>query len=439
MITNENKKLAHWAMEFALKNGCQASRVTLYNGSSSTFEIRDMKIDRLQQASENSMVIHIFVDGRYGSYSTNRLDKAELEAFIRNGIAATRFLAEDKARTLPDASRYYQGGGADLQLIDPSFDNINPDDKVALAMGACEEMMGKDPRIISASASYSDEKDFKYMIASNGFEGEASGSSFSLVASLSVRGEGDARPESYWYDSALFYDALIKKGIGEQALQRVLRKLGQKKTASGKYTMVVDNMNSARLLSPVLSAIDGGNIQQKNSFLMDKLDQRVAGEKLTLLDEPHLPKASGARYFDSEGVATRRQSVFDRGVLRTYFIDTYRANKMGVQPTVSSPSILTMELGGKNLDALVADVEKGILVTGFNGGNCNSTTGDFSYGIEGFLIRDGKLVQPVSEMNVTGNMLQLWSRLAAVGNDPRLSSSWRIPSLAFEEVDFSGL
>lgn len=148
MITNENKKLAQWAMEFALKNGCQASRVSLYNGSSSSFEIRDMKIDRLQQASENSLVIQLFVDGRYGSFSTNRLDKKELEKFIRNGIDSTRYLAEDKARTLPDASLYYKGGGADLQLIDPKFDSIQPDEKVALAMNTCEEMMGKDDRII---------------------------------------------------------------------------------------------------------------------------------------------------------------------------------------------------------------------------------------------------------------------------------------------------
>lgn len=148
MITNDNKKLAQWAMEFALKNGCQSSRVTLYNGSSSSFEIRDMKIDRLQQASENSLVIHLFVDGRYGSFSTNRLDKKELEKFIRNGIDSTRYLAEDKARTLPDASLYYKGGGTDLQLIDPKFDSIQPDEKVSLAMKTCEEMMGKDDRII---------------------------------------------------------------------------------------------------------------------------------------------------------------------------------------------------------------------------------------------------------------------------------------------------
>ena len=104
MITNENKKLAQWAMEYALKNGCQASRVSLYNGSSSSIEIRDRKIDRLQQASENSLVVQLFVDGRYGSFSTNRLNKKELEKFIKDGIDATRFLAEDKARSLPDRS-----------------------------------------------------------------------------------------------------------------------------------------------------------------------------------------------------------------------------------------------------------------------------------------------------------------------------------------------
>lgn len=439
MITNENKQLVQWALDYALKNGCEAARITIYNGSSSSYDVRDMKTDRLHQASENSLVVHIFTNGRFGSYSTNRLDKDEVAKFISDGIAATRYLAEDRARTLPDASRYYKGGGGDLGLLDPGFDNIQPDDKLALAMQACGEIMGKDGRIISASASFSDEKVFKYMVASNGFEGEACGSSFSLDASVSVRGEGEARPESYWYDSALYFDQLVKTGIGEEALRRVLRKIGQKKTASGKYTMVVDSLNSARLLSPLLSAIDGGNIQQRNSFLLDKLGQKVVSGKMTLIDEPHLAKASGARYFDNEGVATRRQAVFEKGVLETYFIDTYRANKMQVEPTVSSPSVLTMELGGTGLDGLVSSVGKGILVTGFNGGNCNSTTGDFSYGIEGFLIENGKLAQPVSEMNVTGNMLTLWGNLAATGNDPRLSSSWRIPSLVFEGVDFSGL
>ncbi|WP_106831260.1 TldD/PmbA family protein [Parabacteroides pacaensis] len=439
MISDENKKLAQWAMDFALKNGCQASRVSLYSGSNSSFEIRDTKVDSLQQASENNLVIHLFVDGRYGSYSTNRLDKKELEHFIRNGIDSTRYLAEDKFRQLPQPERYYKGGKPDLQLLDSKFDSVQPDEKVAIALNIAKEVYGKDKRIISVNSSYADGVDFKYLIASNGFEGESAGTWYSVSASVSIKGEGEARPSSYWYDSSLFFDDLKKEGIGEKALERTLRKLGQKKIASGKYTMVVDPLNSAQISSPLLEALYGSSLQQKNSFLIDKLEQKVIGDKVTIWDEPHLVKSSGARYFDNEGVATERRPIFENGILKTYFIDTYYARKMDTEPTISNPSILTMQSGNKNTDELVAGLDKGILITGFNGGNSNSTTGDFSYGIEGFLIEKGKLTQPISEMNITGNMLSLWSNLQEVGNDPRLSSSWRIPSLVFAGVDFSGL
>ena len=439
MISNQNKELAQWAMKYALKNGCQSSKVTIYTGSNSSFEVLDSKIDKLQQASENSMVIHLYVDGRFSSYSTNRLDKEELKGFIRNGIESTRFLAEDPFRQLPNPARYYKGGKPNLNLLDTQFDTIEPDDKLALAMQASAEVAGKDSRIISVNTSYGDGIEHKYMITSNGFEGEESTSQFSVSASISIHGEGEARPSSYWYDASFNYDKLIKKGIGEKALERTLQKLGQEKIASGKYTMIVDPMNASQITSPLINALYGSALQQKNSFLIDKLNEAIVSPKLTIYDDPHLINQNGARYFDSEGVATEKRVIFDKGVLKTYFIDTYNANKMEVAPTISSPSVLTMQLGDKNTDGLVAAVDKGILVTGFNGGNSNSSTGDFSYGIEGFLIENGKLTQPISEMNVTGNMLTLWSNLAEVGNDPRPFSSWQIPSLQFSDVDFSGL
>ncbi|MDD2313120.1 MAG: TldD/PmbA family protein, partial [Petrimonas sp.] len=404
MISNENKKLAQWAMDYALKNGCQAAKVSLYSGSNTSFELRDAQMDKLQQASESRMSLFLYVDGRYGTYSTNRLDKKELESFIRNGVESTRYLAEDEARVLPDASRYYKGGKPDLQLLDPQFSAVNPDNKVALAQAIAEEALGKDPRIISVESSYGDGDGFSYQITSNGFEGETQQSWYSLSASVAVKGEGEARPSSYWYESSLYLDKLVKEGVGQKALERTLQKIGQKKTKSGRYTMVVDPMNSGQLLRPMLSAIFGSALQQKNSFLLDKLGQKVGSDKFTLLDEPHLIGASGARYFDSEGVATERRSVFDKGVLKTYYIDTYNAKKMDVDPTVANPSILVMQLGNKDLNGLISDVAHGILVTGFNGGNSNSSTGDFSYGIEGFLIEKGKLTLPLSEMNVTGNM-----------------------------------
>lgn len=439
MISDNNKKLAQWAMDFALKNGCQKAKLNLYSGSNSSFEMRDAKIDALQQASENSISLSLYVDGRYGNYSTNRLDKKELEILIKNGIDATRYLAKDEDRVLPDPSRYYKGGKPDLQLLDPEFDTILPDNKIALAKAVAEEVLGKDNRIISIESSYNDGNYFGYLLDSNGFEGDTERSWYSLSASVSIKDKGKARPSSYWYESSLFYNTLIKEDIGRKALERTLRKLGQQKIKSGKYTMVVDSLNSSRLISPLMNAINGSSLQQKNSFLLNKLNEKVAGNKLTLTDEPHLKQASGARYFDGEGVTTERRSIFDKGILNTYFIDTYTAKKMNVAPTISGASILVLEPGDKDLNGLIAGVNNGILVTGFNGGNSNSSTGDFSFGIEGFLIENGKLSTPVSEMNITGNMLTLWNSLTEVGNDPRLSSSWRIPSLVFEGVDFSGL
>lgn len=439
MISDSNKKLAQWAMDFALKNGCQQAKVNLYAGSNSSFELRDAKMDKLQQASESGLSISLYVDGRYGNFSTNRLNKKELEAFIKNGIDSTRYLAKDEARVLPDASRYYKGGSPDLQLMDGKFASVHPDDKVALAKVAAEEVLGQDSRIISVDSSYSDGNSFGYHLTSNGFEGDTKSTWYSLSASVTIKGEGEARPSDYWYSSSLYYDKLIKEGIGRKALERVLRKLGQKKVKSGKYTMVVDPLSSGNLLGPLMSALSGSSLQQQNSFLMNKLNEKVGADTLTLMDEPHLQQASGARYFDHEGVATERRSVFENGVLKTYFIDTYSGKKMKAEPTIANPSILVLKPGLKDLDGLVAGVDNGILVTAFNGGNCNSTSGDFSYGIEGFLIENGKLSQPISEMNITGNMVTLWASLVETGNDPMLSSSWRIPSLIFDGVDFSGL
>ena len=121
MITDKNKKLAQWAMDYALKNGCQAAKVQLYANSNASFELRDGKMDRLQQASEGGLSLSLYVDGRFGSFSTNRLNKAELENFILNGIESTRYLAPDDSRMLADPSRYYKGGKPDLQLFDSTF------------------------------------------------------------------------------------------------------------------------------------------------------------------------------------------------------------------------------------------------------------------------------------------------------------------------------
>ena len=437
MISQEYKILAKEIMQFALANGANDARISIASGSSSTFEYRDKQLDKLQQASENRMEIELFVDGRYGSYSTNRIDVEGLKKFTLSAIASTKYLDKDPYRKLPDPARYYNGN-KDLKTYDSEFENISVDTKLQLAQDAINEIYGTDPGIISVTGEYSDGDSFLYIIASNGFEGETAHTSYSVFANVAIKGKDDARPSDYWFESSLHFNNLVKTGIGKKAYERVIQKLGQTKIESGKYAMLIDNTQSVRLLAPILSALNGHALHQKNSFLLDKLNEQIVSDKVTITDDPHIESAFGARMFDGEGVATVKRNIIEKGILKTYFIDTYSAAKLETEPTIASPSIVTFELGEKNHEQMLASLSKGIWVTGFNGGNSNSSTGDFSFGIEGFLIENGKITKPISEMNITGNLLTLWNNLLEIGNDPKLNTSRRVPSLLFGNVDFSG-
>lgn len=438
MTKEEKYTLAKWAMNHALENGAQNANVSIANAVASSVEIREQKIDKLEQAIQSNLSIRLFVDGKYSAHSTSRLKKEDLAHFIEEAIEGTRFLAEDEFRTLPDPELYYKGGGIDLKSLDKDFSAVNPQQKIDLAMAAEQEALGKDERIISVSSSYYDSMNERVMVTSNGFEGDTANSVFGIHTSVSVKGE-DARPEGGWNESSITFNDLQKTGTGTIALEKALKKIGQKKIKSGTMPMIVENRQLGRLFGPLINALNGAQIQQKNSFLIDKLGEKVVSEKLTLTDDPFIVGGRGSRLFDGEGLATKKRMVFDKGVLQNYYIDTYYGKKLEMEPTSGGTTNLVFETGDKDLQGLIASVKKGILVTGFNGGNSNGSTGDFSYGIDGFLIENGELTVPVSEMNITGNMKTLWSNIGEIGKDVNETSSWRAPSILFNNVDFSGL
>jgi PmbA protein len=184
------------------------------------------------------------------------------------------------------------------------------------------------------------------------------------------------------------------------------------------------------------------------SFLDGSMGQRVFPEELTMMDMPREHGKNGSRLYDSEGVATVNAPIIENGEVKQYFVNTYNSLKMGISPTVedaSRPYLLPF-IKGRTLTDTEKEVSlkdilqlcgNGILVTGFNGGNSNPATGDFSFGIEGFAFSKGKITHPVREMLITGNLIELWNGLIAAGSDMRPSVRWQIGSLAFEKVSFS--
>ena len=447
ILNNQTEKeLAREALEISLKNGARQARVTLNIGTQNAFAVLDGKLDRLHMANDRSLYIQLYTEGRYGVFSTNRMERGELEYFIKQSLNATKLLAEDKCRTLPDKSLYYKGCGDDLGQFDPAILTVGPDKKKEYAFNAYNEIEGKSKLLISANSEYGDYIDCQYIIDSQGFEGESLQSGFTISAECSVKGKSDARPEAWWYDSSMLLEDFTPQGCGTKALERALAKLSPRKVKSGKYRMIVENSCASRLLSPIISALNGDSIQQQNSFLLNKLGERVFPEHFNLIDTPHVKGMAGSRYFDAEGIATKDISIIGSGIVNTYFINTYYANKMGVQPTIEGPSVPSFSQEGYDkeyqnlsLEQMIKIIGNGIFVTGFNGGNCKGTTGDFSYGVEGFLIKNGELAHPIREMNITGNMITLWNSLLFSGNDARKCTRWQVPSLAFECADFTGL
>jgi PmbA protein len=294
--------------------------------------------------------------------------------------------------------------------------------------------------ILSVSTSFDDTRTESFRVASNGFEGTRVDTVFFVYAGVSVKDADGRRPEDYSYAGARFLGEVPPVAdVGREAALRAISRLGSKKPPSAVMTLVVDNRAAGRLMGALGGPLTGASLQQKRSFLEGKLGEVVGSPLLDVADDPLVPRAFGSRLFDSEGLAAKRRPVFEKGVLRSYYIDTYYGKKLKMAPTSGGVSNLAWALGPKSQAAILKDVGEGILVTGFLGGNSNGTTGDYSFGVQGFRIRGGERQEPVSELNIAGNMLDLLKKLVAMGNDPFPYSPMRTPTLVFEGVQFAGV
>ena len=447
-LGKEEIRLAEKSLETALRLGANKARVTLNKSLMELYGTLNGELDKVNHCLDRSMSVCLFVDGRFGSFSTNRLDEDELETFLAKSISTVRMLAEDPCRDLPDPSRTAKdaSSGKELCLFDPSYPELTSEERLRMAMDASIFKAHGEDGLISEEGEYSDSVFDSFVADSNGLRCRHTETSFEYGVEMTVLDKEGNRYSGYWWDSSPRLKDLQIGGCGEIALKRALAQIGPGKVPSGQYTMVVDSENASRLVTPLINALGGYALQQKNSFLLDTLGKRVFPEWMNLVDLPHAKGFTGSRLFDSEGVATKETPVIENGIVREYFINTYMSGKMGMDPTiedVTRPVMLPCTAPGlakpekMDRDSIMELVGDGILVTGFNGGNSNSATGDFSFGIEGFLFKDGMIVHPVREMLITGNFLTLWENLLAAGDDPRPCKSKLIPTLAFGKVFFS--
>ena len=452
MMTEKELDFVREALAMAQRAGAQHARATLSLSEEDLVATLDGEVDRVTHCADRSLSLALFVDGRFGSYSTNKLDPEALSGFIAKAVAATRMVAEDPCRTLPDPERCCRDAitGDELGLVDPARDTLTPAERREMALKAsvftaCSAsgaaMAGEiDYQIISEEGEYSDSIYETVVMDTNGLCCRHAETSFDYGVEITVESDGQ-KYSGYWWDASSRLSELDAAACGRQALARAVSQIGSEPAPGGRYTAVIDAEMASKVVSPLLRALSGYAIQQNNSFLMDSLGRQVFPEGLTLLDRPRIPGQTCSKYFDSEGVATVEAPVIERGVVKQYFINTYMAHKLQAAPTVEDatrPVVLPWPVAGLDRAGILRRCGSGILVTDFNGGNSNPVTGDFSYGSEGYLFENGQIVRPVSGMLMTGNFLTLWAHLLAAGDDARPCQTKLIPTLAFGEVDFSG-
>jgi PmbA protein len=422
----------------ALDAGAGDAWAAANSSRSTTCQVRDGKLEKMQESNSRRLSLELYVDGRFFEHSTSDLRDDQLQAFVKEAVALTRALQPDPYRELPDPELYDGVTKADLDAVDDSLASLTADERLRRCLEVDARMAGKD-KVISASTTLSDGRWEGAGASSNGFAGGFAATWYGLYGGVTLQGEGDKRPEG-GMGATMRHAADIPeaKWIGDEALQKGRDHLGAKKGPTMTATLVVDRLAVTRLIGFLLRPASGHAVQQGRSLWKDKLGKPLVSKKLELVDDPHIPRASGSRPYDMEGIASKKRTMIKDGALQSFFLDTYYARKLGMKPTTQSSSNLLVKPGSGSLEDLIANVDKGIYVTSWLGGNSDSTSGEFSLGLRGNLIKKGKLDAPVSEMNVTGSLLELFSKLAVVGDDVWDYSSIRTPSLVFDGVSFSG-
>lgn len=432
-------ELAADALRRAKAAGAQDAVASAFRSRDVGTTFRDGVVETVKDATSRGLSMRLYVDGRYSVHDTSDLRPGSIDAFVREAVELTRALEPDPDRVMVDPALHPAGPLPALDLDDPEIDGLTRDRRVAW-LTEMDAAAHADPRVLSATCDVSDGHEEYAYATSTGFTGAYATSMASSVAVVTVKDADDKKPEDYAWSAARHVRELPSfGGVATEALGRALDRIGAVKGPTRKTAMIVEPRAAVSLVSRLLGPMSARAVQQHTSMYADRVGQQLFSERLTLVDDPLRPRALGSRPFDGEGLASRRRVLIRDGVLEQLYVDTYYGRKAGLTPNGGSPSNLSLE-GGRPLDtaAFLGEVGDGVLVTSWLGGNADGTTGDFSMGCRGFLVEGGRRGPAVQEMNVTGNLLELFRSLVAIGGDPFRFASLQVPTLVFEGVSFSG-
>ncbi|HNC94782.1 MAG TPA: TldD/PmbA family protein [Myxococcota bacterium] len=443
MSTEQLWELARTTLRDAQGMGAEEATVSLSRQTEVNLTRRAGRLEQATQATSLSLSLSLLVDDRFSGHSTSDLRPEALRSFLQKAVAATRALEPEPERRQPPLADCGSSLSPEqLDLYDPAWEALSIDQR-RVRLEELEKAVDALPQrsqVLSATCYHMDSRGESVRVMSNGFEGMQRSTGYGWGTSLTLSEPGGRRPEATsWYSSNHLSELPGIEKIAQEAWTKAERRLGSGPVASGRYPMLLDAPITGRILGVLSGPLSGAELHQGRSFLAGKLNTAIGSKHLHLLDDPLIPRAPGSRAYDSDGLRAKAMPIVEDGVLRNYYIGVYYGRKLGMAPTCGGRSNWILRPGSRSPAEITQELPKCIWVTGFLGGNSNGLTGDFSFGIQGQLLEYGVPTKNLSEMNVSGNLADIFHHLQEPASDVWTWSSLRSPSLLFDSVDFSGL
>ncbi len=425
--------------------GADAADAVLFDSASLSLSQRLGKPETLERSESGDLGLRVFVGRRQAIVSSSDRSPRMLEELVERAVAMARVVPEDPFAGIADPDQ--------LARERPDLDTCDPDEPAAETMmeqaRIAEEAALAVPGVTNsegADAGWS--RSGIVIAASNGFVGSYAVSRRSLSVSV-LAGEGTGMERDYEYDSKVYgADLRDPAAIGREAAERAVRRLNPRKVRSQKVPVVYDPRVSRGLLSHLTSAISGPSVARGTSFLKDRMGQRIFPEWVQVVDDPFVRRGLRSRPFDAEGVAVRKRSIIENGVLTTWLLDLRSARQLGLAttghaargtsgPPSPSPANIWLCAGSKSRDALIGEIPNGFYVTELMGMGINGVTGDYSRGASGFWIENGQLAYPVSELTVAGNLKDMFLNMEAA-DDLELRYGMDAPTVRIDGMTVAG-
>ena len=444
------KEIAVDVVERAMKAGATAADAIARDGNEFSTLVRLGEVETLKESGARALGLRVFVGKRVAATHTSDFSREGVERLVSSAITLAKATSEDSVAGLPDAASL----GSLTQNLDLYYDDVyslSTADRIDYARRAEAAALAVDARITNSDGgSFEAATGYKVLANSLAFVGEYRRSYCSVSAVPIAQADGSAMQRDYWYSASRTLQKLESpEAVGRKAAERTLRRVGARKVATQKVPVVFDPMVARGIIDHVFDAVNGDAIYRHASYLAGKLGEQIAGENITIIDDGTMVGGFGSSPFDGEGVPTRRTVVVERGVLKSYLLNTYTARKLKLQTTGNAARGLTGNPGigsgnfflqprDKSPKEILRDIPNGLYVTEFLGFGVNLVTGDFSRGASGLWIENGELTFPVEEITVAGNLKDMLRNVSAIGNDLEFRSSIAAPTLRIDGMTIAG-